>query len=482
MTATVETLPIGGGGYPAVGCHRMTLINPATEEPIASVPACGADEVDAAVRSAREALADPAWRGLGVRERAELLRSLAGVLHRRADELAELITRQNGMPLKMVRWGNVGGPIAAYRYFADLIEGSDLEELRASDFGSTLVCREPVGVVGVIAPWNGPQILAAWKIAPALAAGCTVVLKPAQETSLDALLLAEAAAEAGFPSGVINVVTGGRQTGALLVDHPGTDKIAFTGSTAAGKDIAARAGAQLKPVTLELGGKSAAIVLDDADLAVLAKQVTRICMPNSGQVCYSCTRILAPASRYDEVVDVVVEAMRGARVGDPMDTATNFGPLVSAAQRSKVENYIAAGLSEGAELALGGDRQPGLDRGFFLAPTVFREVTNDMRIAREEIFGPVLSVIRYTDTAEAIRLANDSDYGLGGTVFTSDPQRGLAVARAVETGTIGLNGYEIAMDAPFGGCKSSGMGRELGPEGLEPYFETKSIYHVPAGG
>lgn len=458
---------------------ELDLINPATEEQIGTARAGTAEDIDTAVRAARAALIDPAWAGLDAAGRATLLRALADVLHERMDELAELITRQNGMPLKMVRWGNVWGPIAAYRYYADLIENTDLEELRASSYGRTIVRREPVGVVGVIAPWNGPQILAAWKLAPALAAGCTTVLKPAAETSLDALLLAEAFDQAGFPPGVFTVVTGGRDTGALLVDHPGIDKIAFTGSTAAGREIAARAGARLKPVTLELGGKSAAILLDDADLDTFADQVTRICSPNSGQVCYSCTRILAPTSRYDDVVDVVVEAMRGAHVGDPMAKATNFGPLVSARQRERVEDYIAIGRNEGADLVLGGGRPADLERGFFVEPTVFRHVDNRMRIAQEEIFGPVLSVIPYDTDADAVRIANDSEYGLGGSIFTADPHRGVGLARQVQTGSIGINGYEIAMDAPFGGYKSSGVGRELGPEGLSAYLEVKSIYNVP---
>ncbi|SHH04578.1 Acyl-CoA reductase [Jatrophihabitans endophyticus] len=463
----------------SVETDRIELINPATEERLGEVPAAGAAEVDAAVRTARTALTDPAWASLGPAERAGLLRALADVLHGRMDELAELITRQNGMPLKMVRWGNVWGPIAAYRYYADLVESMAFETLRESAYGRTLVRREPVGVVGVIAPWNGPQVLAAWKLAPALAAGCTAVLKPAPETSLDALLLAEAFEQAGFPPGVFTVVTGGRETGELLVDHLHVAKIAFTGSTAAGRAIAARAGAQLKSVVLELGGKSAAILLDDADVAGFADQVVRLCSPNSGQVCYSCTRILAPSSRYDEVVDVVVESMRGAHVGDPLERATNFGPLVSARQRARVEGYIATGQAEGADLVSGGGRPADLGRGYFVEPTVFRNVDNGMRIAQEEIFGPVLSVISYDDTDDAVRIANDSEYGLGGAVFTADPERGLAVARRIETGSIGINGYEIAMDAPFGGYKSSGLGRELGPEGIEPYLETKSIYNPP---
>jgi acyl-CoA reductase-like NAD-dependent aldehyde dehydrogenase len=256
-------------------------------------------------------------------------------------------------------------------------------------------------------------------------------------------------------------------------------KVAFTGSTAAGRQIAALCGAQLKPVTLELGGKSAAILLDDADLPAFAKQVTRICAPNSGQVCYSCTRILAPRARNDEAVQAVVAGMRSARVGDALDESTNFGPLVSQRQRDRVEGYIQLGRAEGADLVLGGGRPAGLDRGYFVSPTVFGGVDNGMRIAREEIFGPVLVVIPYRDEAEAVAIANDSEYGLGGSVFTADPEHGLAVARRVETGSFGINAYEPSLDSPFGGVKASGLGRELGPEGMEAYVDYKSIYNAP---
>jgi acyl-CoA reductase-like NAD-dependent aldehyde dehydrogenase len=476
---TVEDLWIGGGPRPASGSARLELINPATEEALGTAPEAGAADVDAAVAAANAALRDPAWRDLTASDRAALLRRLADGLDRRAEEMATLITRQNGMPVKMVRWGNVGGAAFSYRWFADLAEATPVEELRPSPRSQTLVTNEPVGAVGIIAPWNGPQILVAWKLGPALAAGCTAVLKPAPETSLDARLLAEAVAEAGFPPGVFNVVTGGRETGTALVEHPGIAKVAFTGSSAAGRDIAARCGAALKPVSLELGGKSAALLLDDVDTAAFGKHVTRLCAPNSGQVCYSCTRILAPRSRYDEVVETVVEGMRSARMGDPLSEDTSFGPLVSARQRGRVEDYIALGKGEGADLILGGGRPAALERGWFVEPTVFRGVDNSMRIAREEIFGPVLVVIPYDTEADGIAIANDSDYGLGGAVFTADPTRGLAAARRIESGTVGINGYEPVLEAPFGGVKASGLGRELGPEGFAAYREPKSIYGAP---
>jgi acyl-CoA reductase-like NAD-dependent aldehyde dehydrogenase len=363
----------------------------------------------------------------------------------------------------------------AYRYFAQIGRDFTYEDLRPSN---TLVRREPLGVVGVIAPWNGPQTLVAWKLAPALAAGCTAVIKPAPETTLDAFLLMDAIAEAGFPPGVVNLITGGRETGAALVEHPGVNKIAFTGSTAAGRAIAAACGAALKPVTLELGGKSAAVLLDDADVDLFASLVPEISAKNSGQVCYSCTRILAPRSRYDEVVEAIVEKMRLGAVGDPMSEATVYGPLVASRQRDRVEGYIAAGRAQGARVALGGGRPADLERGWFVEPTVFDHVSNDMKIAREEIFGPVLSVIPYDGEDEAVAIANDSEYGLGGSVFSADPTRGLAVARRIETGTVGVNGYGIKLDAPFGGVKSSGLGRELGPEGFAAYVQYKSIFNV----
>ncbi|NKQ56726.1 aldehyde dehydrogenase [Amycolatopsis sp. K13G38] len=479
MTTVLDHLLVDGRPLAGAGDERITLVNPATEEVIGSVPVATAADVDAAVRSASATFRADRWRKLGPVDRAALLRRLAEIIESRAGELAALITRQNGMPVKMTRWGNAYGAAAAYRYYADLVDGTSEEDSRPGQAAHAVVRREPVGVVGIIAPWNGPQILVAWKLAPALAAGCTAVLKPAPETSLDAHWLAEAMLEAGFPPGVLNVVTGGRDTGMALVEHPLVSKVAFTGSSAAGREIAAACGSALKPVTLELGGKSAAILLEDADLDAFTGQVTRLCAPNSGQVCYSCTRILAPESRYDSVVDAVVGGMRSARMGDPSDRNTDFGPLVSARQRDRVEKYVEIGNREGAEIVLGGARPSAPSRGFYYAPTVFRGVHNRMKIAQEEIFGPVLVVIPYRDEDEAVEIANDSEYGLGGSVFTADPERGMRVARRVETGTIGINGYDLSMEAPFGGRKASGLGRELGPEGLAAYYTLKSIYNAP---
>jgi aldehyde dehydrogenase (NAD+) len=355
-----------------------------------------------------------------------------------------------------------------------------VEELRPGMLGGTsLVSKHPIGVVGAIVPWNVPQGISFLKLAPALAAGCSVVLKPAEETVLDAFLMAEAAAAAGLPEGVLNVVPGGREVGAYLVEHPGVDKVSFTGSTAAGRWIAEACARLLRPVTLELGGKSAAIVLDDADLAGSMEQFFAVTLLNNGQICWLNTRILAPRSRYNEIVDAITDLARSLKLGDPLDPGTKMGPLVSKRQRERVEGYIAKGKSEGARMTTGGSRPAGFDRGWFLEPTVFADLDNNATVSREEIFGPVLSLIPYSDEQEAVAIANDSVYGLGGSVWSSDPERAADVARRVRSGTVGVNHYVNDPVAPFGGIKQSGMGRELGPEGLLPFQEYKTIYLPP---
>lgn len=339
--------------------------------------------------------------------------------------------------------------------------------------------REPIGVVAAIIPWNFPQSLTMFKVAPALAAGCTVVVKPAPETVLDAYQLADAAQEAGLPPGVLNIVTGGREIGSYLVAHPGVNKVAFTGSTAAGRAIGETCGRLLRPVTLELGGKSAAIVLDDADLVEVARGLSWASLLNNGQTCYLSSRILAPRSRYRETVDAVANLASSLTVGDPADPATRVGPLVSERQRRSVETYIETGKREGATVAAGGGRPSHLDRGWFVEPTVFADLDNSATVARQEIFGPVLTVLPYDDLDDAVAIANDSDYGLGGTIWTADPDKGLELARRIETGSIGVNFFDLDIldiGAPFGGVKASGLGRELGPEGLNAYVGLKSIY------
>lgn len=368
--------------------------------------------------------------------------------------------------------------VALLRYYAKLAETIELEEIRprVDGNGTTVVQRTPVGVVGAIAPWNYPAVLSMFKLAPILASGSTVVFKPSPETSLDSFTMAQAAMEAGIPPGVINVVPGGPETGKYLVAHPGVDKVAFTGSTRAGKQIGKVCGEALKPVTLELGGKSAGIILEDAPIAETVTGLATASLLNTGQTCYMSTRILAPQSRYDEFVEAITAMVSSLSIGDPLDPDTVIGPLVSKAQKERVLGYIDKGKAEGARLTTGGSVPKGLDRGWYVEPTVFSNVDNSSTIAREEIFGPVLSVIPYSDESEAIALANDSEYGLGGTAWTEDSDRGLNVARQVSTGSFGVNNYNLDWGAPFGGVKSSGLGRELGPEGLDAYFVLKSIF------
>ena len=381
------------------------------------------------------------------------------------------------MPISLSGGANGQFPAALLGYYAKLITTIPIEEIRASATGHTIVRREPVGVVAAIVPWNYPQALAAFKLAPALAAGCTVVLKASPETALDALVFAQAAEAAGLPAGVLNVVPGAVDAGAHLVSHPGVDKVSFTGSTAVGRIIGEVCGRMLRPVTLELGGKSAAIILDDADLGATMRGLRNVSFLNNGQTCFLGSRILAPRVRYDEVVEALVELVKGLNVGDPLDDATDIGPVVSSRQRDRVLGYIEAANTSGARLVAGGGIPRNQPRGWFVAPTVFADVDNSDRIAQEEIFGPVLAVIPYDSDEQAIALANDSEFGLAGTVWSTDTDRATEVAREVRTGTVGINDYQLDINAPFGGVKASGIGRELGPEGLEEFFALKSIYH-----
>ncbi|HEX5143797.1 MAG TPA: aldehyde dehydrogenase [Mycobacterium sp.] len=450
------------------------VIEAATGEPLGDGAHATTAEIDDAVGAARAAL--PGWRATPRAARAEILRAMAAALKSRAKATNELVTRENGMPMSLSRGANGAFPALLLTYYADMIAGLAEEEIRPAAIGHTIVRREPVGVVAAITPWNYPQALAAFKLAPALAAGCPVVLKPSPETALDAMVFGEAATEAGLPPGVLNVVPGGTDTGVHLVAHPGIDKVSFTGSTAAGRAIGETCGRLLRPVTLELGGKSAAIILDDADLDATINGLRTQSFANNGQTCYLNSRILAPRSRYAEVVDAIAAMAEGLTVGDPLELATDIGPVVSERQRERVLGYIDAGTADGAKIVAGGAIPKDQPRGWFVEPTVFADVSNEHRIAQEEIFGPVLAVIAYDDDADAVRIANDSEYGLGGTVWSADTDRATAVARSVHTGTIGVNAYNLDIAAPFGGVKASGLGRELGPEGLDAFLETKSIY------
>ena len=433
-------------------------------------------DIDAAVAAARAAL--PGWSGTSPDHRAGVLRAFAAALHQRAAGTSELVSRENGMPISLSGGANGLFPAALLGYYAKLISATPIEEVRPSAAGHTIVRREPVGVVAAIVPWNYPQALAAFKFAPALAAGCTVVLKASPETALDAMVFAEAAQQAGIPPGVFNVVPGAVEAGAHLVSHPGVDKVSFTGSTAVGRIIGEACGRLLRPVTLELGGKSAAIILDDANLGATMRGLRSVSFINNGQTCFLGSRILAPRSRYREVVDALADLVNGLNVGDPLDPGTDIGPVVSARQRDRVLGYIEAGKSSGATLVVGGGIPRNQPRGWFVSPTVFSDVDNADRIAQEEIFGPVLAVIPYDGDDQAIALANDSEFGLAGTVWSPDVARATEVAREIRTGTVGVNDYQLDIGAPFGGVKASGIGRELGPEGLDEFFTWKSIYRV----
>ena len=480
-TIDSEELFIGGEWIEPQGSERISVIAASTEELVGSVPEGTNADIDAAVNAARAAFDDPGgWSSWSVEDRAQALERLAGALESRGEEIAHRVSLQNGMPISLALQIEAVFPPVLARYYAGMIRQTSLQEDRQGLLGGTVhVVSKPVGVVGAIVPWNYPQCLAMFKLAPLLAAGCTVVIKPSPETVLDSLLLAEAIIEAGLPAGVVNIVPAGREVGAYLVEHPGVDKIAFTGSSAAGRTIARRCGELLRPVTLELGGKSAAIILDDADLSQATEALFGATLMNNGQTCAIGTRVLAPRSRYDEVLEVFSALAGALAVGDSLDPSTQIGPLASARQRERVEGYIEKGRAEGGRVVAGGGRPEDLDRGWFVQPTIFADVQNSNTIAREEIFGPVLAVIPYDGVDDAIAIANDSEFGLGGSVWTNDPERGQDVAMRVQTGSIGINHYMLDPAAPFGGVKASGIGRELGPEGLQAYLQLQSIYQAP---
>jgi acyl-CoA reductase-like NAD-dependent aldehyde dehydrogenase len=392
--------------------------------------------------------------------------------------MAALISAEIGAPITIAKMAQVRLPLTKLLAFCGFAGDYEWQQERPGLYGKNIrIVKQPVGVVAAVVPWNMPQFLTVTKVAPALLAGCSVVLKPAPESVLDAQLLAEMVAAADLPPGVLNVVPGGRDVGEQLVSHPGVDKVSFTGSTAAGREVARACAAGLKQVSLELGGKSAAIVLDDADPAAAAAGIQMASLANSGQVCNALSRILVPEARKDEFVDALAAAMESMTVGDPADPNTQVGPLVAQRQQERVRGYIESGRSDGARLVTGGAALPdGLDTGWYVRPTLFSDAHNDMRIAREEIFGPVLTVISYRDEDEALRIANDSEYGLAGSVFTSDVERGYGVATRVRSGTFGVNeGYIMDPAAPFGGVKNSGYGRELGTEGIDSYTVSQSI-------
>ncbi|MBO8185566.1 aldehyde dehydrogenase family protein [Streptomyces spirodelae] len=462
---------IDGAWRPAAGTGTIQVTNPADESLLATVPAGGPEDIEAAVRAARAAL--PGWAATAPAERAARLEVLQGILADRREEMAETVTAELGSPLTLSRKVHAAVPIAVCGSYAELAAEYAFEQ----ETGNSRVLREPVGVVGAITPWNYPlhQIVA--KAAPALAAGCTMVLKPPEDTPLVAQLFAEAVHEAGVPAGVFNLVTGlGPVAGQALAEHEGVDLLSFTGSTAVGRRVGALAAAGVKRVALELGGKSANVILPGADLAKAVKVGVANVMSNSGQTCSAWTRMLVDAERYDEAVRLAAEAAAKYVTGDPLDEATRVGPVVNAKQRERVTGYIRRGQEEGARLVVGGAEPPeGHGRGHYVRPTVFADVTPEMTIAQEEIFGPVLSVLEYQDTEDALRIANGTVYGLAGAVWSEDEAEAVAFARRMETGQVDINGGRFNPLAPFGGYKQSGVGRELGVHGLEEYLQTKSL-------
>ena len=441
------------------------------------MPEAAEADVDRAVAAARDCFDNSEWARLSPGDRAAAMHRFADELEKRVGELSTTVSQENGMPIGLSEMLEGSFAIGMLRFYADLAGSTPTEEIRPSQIGvETVVRRSPMGVAAAIVPWNYPVLLAISKIGPALAAGCTVVVKPSPpSTVLDCYVLADAAEAAELPPGVINWVPGGREIGAYLVRHPGVNKVGFTGSTAAGRSIATVCAGLLRPVTLELGGKSAAILLDDVDMDAIWPNLQFVTFLNNGQTCVMCSRVLAPASRYDEIVDAVASRVSSFKIGDPLDRSVEIGPLAFEGRRERVEGYIEKGKAE-ARLVAGGGRPKGLDRGWFVEPTVFAYMSNSATIAQEEIFGPVVAIIPYDDEQDAVRIANDSPYGLGGSVFSADVERAKDVARQVQTGTIGVNGYPVAIGSPFGGVKDSGIGREFGPEALNNYLNLKSIY------
>lgn len=466
---------INGHWVPAGSARRVPLVSPVSEEEVLRLPSASGAEVEHAVAAARTAFDSGPWPRMTAPERAAYLRRFADEVRGRLPLLARLWTAQVGAPVRFAQ-GLIHAGEGRFDHFAELLAGYAFGERRPTRRGHARVVREPVGVAALIAPWNATFNIFAHKVPAALAAGCTVILKSPVESPLDALVIAEAAAAAGLPPGVVNVITADARESAQLVASAGVDKISFTGSVATGLRIAEVAARRMARTTLELGGKSAAIILDDADLSAALPALTPFTMPFSGQICFAQTRILAPLHRMAEVEEAYVSAVRKLRVGDPWDAATDMGPVLNARQYDRVLGYIEAGRAEGARLLTGGGRSPGFAKGYYVDPTVFTDVTPDMTIAREEIFGPVVTVQGYRDVDEAVRLANDTDFGLSGSVFGADVERAFEVALRVKAGHLAVNGFEISANVPFGGRKLSGQGREGGPEGLESFLETKAVF------
>ncbi|MEU2440032.1 aldehyde dehydrogenase [Streptomyces rubradiris] len=482
MTGLVEhgQLFIGGELTDPRGRDVIEVISPHTEQVIGRVPHASREDVDRAVALARRAFDEGPWPRASLAERIDVVTRIKDGIAARHEEIARVISAQNGSPYSWSVLAQALGAMMVWDAAVKVARDFTYEERRAGILGPILVRREPVGVVAAVVPWNVPQFVAAAKLAPALLAGCPVILKPSPETPLDAYLLGEIAREAGLPEGVLSILPADREVSEYLVGHPGVDKISFTGSVAAGKRVMEVAARNLTRVTLELGGKSAAVVLPDADLETAVAGIVPAAWMNNGQACVAQTRILLPRSRYDEFADAFARAACALKVGDPLDPATQVGPLVAERQRRRTLDYIRAGQEEGAKILAGGGRPAGQARGWYVEPTLFGDVDNTMRIAREEIFGPVICLLPYGDEREAVRIADDSDYGLSGSVWTADVEHGTDIARQIRTGTYSVNTFSLDMLGPFGGYKNSGLGREFGPEGYGAYLEHKMI-HLPAG-
>ncbi|MET4898411.1 aldehyde dehydrogenase family protein [Sphingomonadaceae bacterium jetA1] len=474
-------LLIEGKFVAAQSGRTFATINPATGEELAQVAHGAAADIDLAVAAARRALDNPAWRDMSANDRSLLLYRLADLIERDAQELAVLECLDNGKPATQTRLVEIEGSIKTFRYFAGWPTKFGGETLPVSPRGGLRILnyttREPVGVAGLIVPWNYPMSMAAWKIAPAVAAGCAVVLKPAEQTPLTALRLGELALEAGFPAGVINVVTGFGDAGAALVAHPGVDKIAFTGSTEVGKAIVRAAAGNLKKVSLELGGKSPQIVLADADIAAAAAAIAAGIFFNQGQTCTAGSRLYAHHSIHDELLEAVAGHAAQLKIGNGLDPETSFGPLVSQEQWDRVSDYVRIGTEEGARVHIGGARPAGFDQGFFFQPTILADATRDMRVVREEIFGPVLGALSWSDPEDLVAQANDSVFGLSAGIWTKDIKSAHRIAAAVKAGTVWINCFNLLdPSTPFGGFKQSGWGREHGRQAMELYSETKSVW------
>ncbi|HUF33026.1 MAG TPA: aldehyde dehydrogenase family protein [Acidimicrobiales bacterium] len=466
-----DKIYVDGAWVASAGSGTIEVVNSTTEEVMGTIPEGTADDVDKAVKAAKAAF--PAWAATSVEERAKYLTRINEGLAAKMDEIATLVSQEVGMPKSLSLLIQAGLPMMSFANNAQIAESYAFEET----VGNSLIVKEPVGVVGAITPWNYPLHQIAAKVAPALAAGCTVVLKPSEVAPLNAFVLADVIADIGLPAGVFNLVTGtGPVVGEAIAAHPDVDMVSFTGSTRAGKRVTEVAAQTVKRVALELGGKSANVILDDADLEKAVTDGVGKCFLNSGQTCSALTRMVVPRSKLSEVEDIAVRAAETYKAGDPFAEDTRLGPLVSAAQRERVRDYITKGQDEGATLLTGGIEAPeGLDKGFFVRPTVFSGVTSDMTIAQEEIFGPVLAILPYDTEEEAIAIANDSIYGLAGGVWSGDKERATKVARQMRTGQVEVNGGSFNPMAPFGGYKQSGKGRELGTFGLDEFLEIKSL-------